>query len=96
MAKAKYHPNSLYRNTNIIGDKYLDIYESEIDHSADYNLQEVTISNKFNQRPDLLSYHLYGDAKFWWVFAEFNQDKLKDPIIDFVAGLVIQVPERFS
>jgi|15BtaG_2_1085339.scaffolds.fasta_scaffold01934_5 hypothetical protein len=95
MADIKYHPSSLYRNTLIIDDKYLDIYESNISHDDSHTLLEIEIENKYNMRPDLMAYDRYGDAKLWWVFAEFNQDLLQDPIIDFKAGLTIQVPDRF-
>lgn len=96
MAKVTYHPSSLYRSTNIVDEKYLDILQSDIDLSQNYDLLEIEIENKYNMRPDLMAYDRYGDAKLWWVFAEFNQDKLKDPIMDFRSGITIQVPERFS
>jgi len=44
----------------------------------------------------LLAYDLYGNSKLWWVFAQFNQDKLKDPVVDFLPGLEIQVPTKFT
>ena len=56
----------------------------------------MLVELKHNQKPDLLAYELYGNAKLWWVFALFNQDKLKDPIIDFKEGITIKVPVRFS
>lgn len=92
----KYNPSSLYRNTSIVNDKYLDILEMEIDPTLTYELNEYEITNKHENRPDLLAFELYGEPRLWWVFAEFNQDKLLDPILDFKAGLKIQVPARFS
>ena len=96
MDNAKYNSGSVYRSTTIIDNKYLDIYNSEIDFTKDYGLYDYTIENKYNLRPDLLAFNLYGDSELWWVFAKFNQDQLSDPIIDFVSGLEIQVPERFN
>ncbi|MDA9302362.1 baseplate wedge protein 53 [bacterium] len=96
MAIAKYSAGSVYRSTTIIDNKYLDIYNSEIDFTKDYGLSDYTIENKYNLRPDLLAHKLYGDSNLWWVFAKFNQDELSDPIFDFVSGLEIQVPERFN
>jgi len=55
-----------------------------------------TIESQYNHRPDLLAFDLYGDAKLWWVFAEFNPDELNDPIVDFTSGKTIVVPTRFS
>ena len=77
--------DSLYRNTQIIDNKYLDILDPVIDST-----------NKYNNRPDLLANELYGNSKLWWVFAEFNPDTLNDPIVDFVAGLKIKVPTSFT
>ena len=91
-----YSPDSNYRNTLIVDNKYLDIYESPITNIEEYETNSIIIENKFNQRPDLLAYNLYGNAKLWWVFAEFNPDTLDDPIIDFVGGMTITVPTRFG
>lgn len=96
MAKTTYSPDSVYRKTQIVGNKYLDIYVPEVEYPESYDIIDVVIENKFNQRPDLLAHNLYGNAKLWWVFAEFNQDLLKDPIIDFKSGLKIKAPARFS
>lgn len=92
-----YDSGSNYRNTPIINNKYLDIYQSPvIGDINEYELQDITVENKYNNRPDLLAYNLYGDAKLWWVFAEFNPDLLIDPIIDFVGGMKIKAPVRFG
>lgn len=90
-----YRQDSMYRNTPIIDEKYLDIYNSPvIDKNAD--VQTIEISSKYHQRPDVLAFDLYGNAKLWWVFAEYNQDSLIDPIVDFTSGKKITVPLRFS
>ena len=95
MAK-NYRSDSVYRITPIKNNRYLDILESPIEDISEYNTFALTITNKYEFRPDLLANELYGNAKLWWVFAMFNQDKLNDPIMDFVGGLEIQVPEKFS
>ena len=92
----KYRTDSMYRNTQIINNKYLDIFQPGIDDPTEYITKSYTITNKYDQRPDKLAFDLYGNAKLWWVFAQFNQDSLKDPIIDFRAGLEIQIPTKFS
>ena len=50
------------------------------------------LETKYEFRPDLLSYDLYGTPNLWWVFMVVNPDQIKDPIYDFKAGLVIYVP----
>lgn len=43
-------------------------------------------------RPDLLSFDLYGDVSYWWVFAVRNKDLIKDPVYDLVPGRTIYLP----
>ena len=71
----------------------LDINNIDVDNTTTTN---ITLEEKYNEKPDLLAYDLYGNAKLWWVFGLFNQDELVDPILDFKAGLKIKVPTRFS
>lgn len=96
MAQSVYRADSLYRSTKIKDNKYLDILDSSIDGKEDVNTKTYLITSKYEYRPDKLALDLYGNAKLWWVFAEFNPDTLRDPIIDFKSGLEIQVPTRFS
>jgi hypothetical protein len=93
---ASYRSDSMYRNTRIVNNKYLDVLEPSVENPNSYNTYPLVIGNKYDQRPDLLAYDLYGNAKLWWVFAQFNQDLLLDPIIDFRSGIEIQVPRKFS
>lgn len=93
---AKYGPDSVYRNTKIVDNRYLDLWESPIQGRENYTTQDITIENRYNQRPDLLAHKLYGNAKLWWIFAEFNPDTLVDPIMDFKSGIKITVPTRFA
>ena len=74
----------------------MDLYNPKL--SID-NLDEETltliIQNKFDRRPDLLAFELYGSARLWWVFTHYNRDKFKDPIFDFRAGVKIVVPKTY-
>jgi len=96
MAKVTYRSDSLYRSTPIIKNKFLDILQSSISNKEEILTRSFIVESKYDHKPDKLAYDLYGNAKLWWVFAEFNPDTLKDPIIDFVSGLEIQVPVTFS
>lgn len=53
-----------------------------------------TIENQYKNRPDLLAFDLYGNAKLWWVFVQRNMETLKDPIYDFMPGTVIYCPKK--
>lgn len=52
------------------------------------------LENKYENRPDLLSYDLYGTPNFWWIFMIVNPNQIKDPIYDMTAGMAIYVPTR--
>jgi len=48
---------------------------------------------KYQNRPDLLAYDIYGDSNLWWVFAARNPSVIKDPVYDMVAGTIIFLPQ---
>jgi len=92
----KYRTDSLYRNTEVVNSKYLDVLSIDNIDIENTSTKTITLESKHNERPDLLAYELYGNSKLWWTFALFNQDTLQDPIIDFKSGLRITVPVRFA
>lgn len=49
----------------------------------------TVISSKYNLRPDLMSYKLYGTVDYRMTFMMLNPDLLKDPIYDFITGITI-------
>lgn len=53
-----------------------------------------TIENQYENRPDLLAYDIYGNAKLWWIFVQRNMNVLKDPIYDFRPGVKIYLPKK--
>lgn len=57
--------------------------------STDGGDKPFTITPKYNNRPDLLAYDLYGNPGYWWVFCSRNPNVIRDPIWDFEAGKVI-------
>lgn len=93
---AKYRTDSVYRNTPIDSNKRLGVFEPGIDNISNYVTKSIIVGAKYHLRPDVLAYDLYGNSKLWWVFAQFNQDTLLDPILDFKSGLEITVPTQFS
>ena len=91
-----YKTDSMYRNTGVVDNKYLDIMEPVFTSINSGDTKTITLKSKYEKRPDKLAYDLYGNAKLWWIFAEYNQDTLKDPIVDFKSGLEIRVPKQFT
>lgn len=87
---SSYSNTSPYATTTDNG-LYLDILNlRDIPASADDVPWEIT--SAYMHRPDLLSYDLYGDASYWWVFAVRNKSVLKDPVYDLVPGKTIYLP----
>lgn len=52
------------------------------------------IDSVYQYRPDILAFDLYGDPALWWVFAQRNPNVLKDPLMDFRAGVQIYIPKK--
>lgn len=92
----QYRTDSMYRTTRFVNGGYLDIMDSSISSKEDMLLEPYTITPAYQNKPDKLAHELYGNARLWWVFAEFNPDTLRDPIVDFVSGLEIQIPTNFT
>lgn len=93
MTKVAYTNNSLYFNTKQTSKylDYLDYWDGYfINPSSDDTL--IKLSSKYNKRPDLLSFELYGTPQLWWVFMLRNPDVIKDPINDFVTNITIYTP----
>lgn len=55
-------------------------------------LQYISISKIFLQRPDILSYFVYGDVNYWWIISKFNL--IDDWWNDLKVGDVISVPDK--
>lgn len=72
-------------------DFYLDIWEP-VTIAETLDDQEIVLDPKYDERPDLLAYDLYGTPRLWWVFACRNMDTLVDPIGDFKSGTIIFAP----
>jgi len=81
---------NLYKNTKIT-DFYLDIWSPIFVREGVLDASMV-ITAKYDRRPDLLSFDVYGTPKFWWVFMMRNKDIIFDPINDFVPGVEIRIP----
>jgi hypothetical protein len=88
---AGYGKLSPYFNTNKLKG-YLDVMSwRKIPAQADDIL--FTVTNSYENRPDLLAFDLYGDVNLWWVFAVRNPAVLKDPVFDLRAGVKIYLPK---
>ena len=93
MAQNNLYPTtSPYNLTNIVNAKFLDVM---VNRPIPMNPSDLyyQIPQLYEYRPDLLAYDLYNNSKLWWVFAQRNPNRLKDPLFDFRAGIGIYVPK---
>ena len=88
-----YKEISPWNRTSVIDDTILDIMKKRFIYKDPYD-EDYTIPQKFNERPDLCSYEMYGTAKYWWIFAHRNSDIITDPIRGFTTGTVIKIPSK--
>jgi hypothetical protein len=87
---ANYGTTSPYYST-IQTNGYLNIIDfRNIPPSNDDTLFELT--KKYEYRPDMLAYDLYGSSELWWIFSVRNSEVILDPIFDMTAGLKIYLP----
>ena len=92
MAAVEYSSSSPYYYTGTFG-PFLDIAKLPIvPKVADDVL--FTVNKTYQFRPDLLSFDLYGDAGYWWVFALRNPDAIVDPVFDMRIGKTIYLPKK--
>lgn len=89
---ASYKRNSHLSVTPVING-YTDLYKPPF--NPDFTATtKFTLTSKYNRRPDLLAYELYGDSNLWWVFVLYNRNQIVNPINDFTTGKTILVPNR--
>jgi hypothetical protein len=87
-----YPATSPYNATGVVNNKFLDIM---VNRTIPMQPSDVywEITEVYQYRPDMLAYDLYSDSRLWWVFAQRNPNRLKDPYFDFVAGVGIYLPK---
>jgi hypothetical protein len=92
MTTVKYRNSSQYADTNQ-SSWFLGNY---IDRGfrRDGTDQLITLGTKYYLRPDLLSYDLYSNTDYWWIFTILNPNIIIDPIYDMIPGIVIYVPTK--
>lgn len=94
MSKVNYDSSSVYSATQVTN-TYLDLYVPPLEPDFDSSIS-YTIEQKYHLRPDLLAYDMYGDSKYWWLFALYNKDKIKDPLFDMKAETQILIPKDLT
>lgn len=52
----------------------------------------ITLANKYNRRPDLLSYDVYGQSTLMWIILQYNN--IIDVNTEFVSGATIILPSK--
>ena len=87
-----YPQTSPYYLSSVVDGQFLDVMINRSvpkDETDSYWI----ITQTYHMRPDLLAYDLYNDSRLWWVFAQRNPNKIKDPMFDFTTGTGIYIPQ---
>jgi hypothetical protein len=50
------------------------------------------VENKYEHRLDLISAIFYGESRYWWVIAQYNN--VLDPHGEIVAGRILLIPTK--
>lgn len=82
----------LYKKTEVEGN-YLG-YFNPINIPFDATDYIISISKEYEHRPRKLAQDIYGEPELYWIFREFNKEKIQDPIFDLVEGISIIVPSK--
>lgn len=87
-----YPASSPYYYTETVNNNFLDVM---VNRTIPMQPSDIywEITPVYEYRPDLLAYDLYTDSRLWWVFAQRNPNRLKDPYFDFVTGVGIYLPK---
>lgn len=88
-----YPQTSPYFSTGVVNNNFLDVMIDRPIPKLPGDRYWV-ITPTYNNRPDMLAYDLYNNAKLWWVFASRNPNTLQDPMFDFTTGTGIYLPEN--
>jgi hypothetical protein len=88
-----YPATSPYYRSSVVNGSYLDVMINRPIFSDPTDVY-WQITATYDLRPDMLANDLYNDSRLWWVFAQRNPNKLKDPLFDFVTGLYIYIPKQ--
>lgn len=94
--RSNFYPKVVIKNAsnaevtiNEFGNSYYDQY-----FEIKRELSVYTIKQEDLQRPDLISYKLYGTDQYWWILMKYNQ--ISDPWNDIVEGNIIYVPDSLD
>lgn len=87
-----YPASSPYYSTGVVNNQFLDVMVNRTIPMQPSDIYWV-ITPTYEYRPDMLAYDLYADSRLWWVFAQRNPNRLKDPYFDFITGTGIYIPK---
>lgn len=90
---SKYRRERFPEKSNVNGVDEVDLPNNgfnEFKFTDNIGFYTVTLSDI--QRPDLISYKVYGSLDMWWLLMKYN--KVEDVWNDLFVGMVLEVPKR--
>jgi len=96
MSLPKYNPHykqeSTYHYTHVTS-RYMGYYVHRPVRPSSGDTT-MMITERYVNRPDLLSFDVYGMEDVWWVIPVRNG--LQDPVFDLKLGMTVVVPDPFE
>lgn len=98
---SRYNRTNFYPKVTIKDSSGKDVIINEFGNSY-YNrffeikrpLSRYTVKQEDIQRPEMISYKLYGTMDYWWILMRYNQ--IFDVFNDMYAGQVLNVPDTLD
>lgn len=72
-------------------DGYIEWWERSTFRRSDTDIQ-YTVENFYVGRLDLISAVFYGEPRWWWLIAQYNN--ILDPFSEITAGSVLMIPSK--
>ena len=96
--KADKYESDISRFSYLNKNERKDYWEFKVDLSdnkIDLNDTIFLINHdKFVNRPDAISYEVYGNAKYWWLIALRND--ITEPFFEFFKGRKLKIPDLIT
>lgn len=80
-----------YNEVSVNGINEIDfLYNSLSNFKPKYRVAYFKVNEVDLQRPDLISYKVYGTVKYWWLILSYNN--IENPYIDLEIGQLLKMP----
>ena len=83
---------SRYKSTTVVVEGQDAFYAIRTSPKWPPRFDDRSVTAQYGDDLTLLAYKLFGDAKLWWVLADFND--IIDPTLELTPGVVLRAPSN--